>query len=213
MINPELPPQPKDDLSVQGIQEEDYIEEHYMTYGSKSYRPMNRGQKFKAIQEQPVHLPKYRTMADLQDIDSALEYTELFKKTALVLKRQRSAELPSPYYDIDIAELWGMPNQVEDLVESLWVRRALQSNSLDCLSISMMTSLERDQTQAKPLNRLLDILNRDDPMMQDVDLEKDMGTSEFLEFRENVQVTEIQIFKTIILVIYNFILACSQRPQ
>ncbi|KAI9002119.1 hypothetical protein DFJ74DRAFT_696655 [Hyaloraphidium curvatum] len=149
-------------------------------FGSKSYRPNNRGNKLKRRALEPDHaLPHARPVLWANRVDENMQYFALDKKRrAIISKRSRYTDdyKPSPddpYAGINVEEIWALPDRPEDVKRHAPTVRTLRSRQLRIICDDAMTMIESEKELAKQLTRLTDVLQQDDPSYQDVDFERD----------------------------------------
>jgi len=89
-------------------------------------------------------------------------------------------------------EIWAYPEDLENLKTNPYIVYSLRSRHLKILGTNMINMIEKERDFNKYLNKLSDVLHRDDPWRQELDFEKDLPpTAQLTELKQLVQVRKI----------------------
>ncbi|KAI8920477.1 hypothetical protein BC831DRAFT_479491 [Entophlyctis helioformis] len=144
-------------------------------FGTRNYRPYNRGNKLKRLLEQPHSLPSKPTLWPIHQMDEEYEYVHVGHKRAIVRKGHRRSMLgpeslqeDDPYAEIKMEEIWALPDKPSDLRSMEPVLHTLRSRHLQSLSREAMQFVEDDGPMYRTLMQFTDLLRGEDPAAQDV---------------------------------------------
>ncbi|KAL2914593.1 hypothetical protein HK105_205944 [Polyrhizophydium stewartii] len=146
-------------------------------FGSRNYRPYNRGNKLKRLLEQPHSLPSRPTLWPLHHLDEEYEYISVGNRRAIVRKRQRSlvgtdnGSLDDPYSEIKMEEIWTLPDKPDDLRSIEPVVHTLKSRDLHILSGEAMKMVEGEVQLYRTLTQFTELLQGENPSFEDVQLD------------------------------------------
>ncbi|KAI8906538.1 hypothetical protein DFJ77DRAFT_192584 [Powellomyces hirtus] len=156
-------------------------------HGARSYRPFNRGNKLKRTLEQPAVVPTRPTLWTIHAIDEEFEFAQLGKRRAIMRKGKRRREEDDPYADINIEEIWSLPDSPSEAANVSSVAHTLRTRSLKILSQTAMTMVEQEQEFNKTMARFAQVIQKDDPLFQSLDLEELVPPEVMKELQDSLQ--------------------------
>ncbi|KAJ3055130.1 hypothetical protein HK097_011366 [Rhizophlyctis rosea] len=178
--------------AVQDETQQEDPDDQYEDFGTRNYRPYNRGNKLKRTIEQAVNVSHRPTLWKVHAIDEDTEFAHVGKRRAIVRKpgSRSHHEEPGDYdaYDgINIEEIWGQPERTSDIQKSHSATYTLRNRQLKLLSDSAMAMVERETDFNRKIVRFAQLIQQDDPLSQDVDFEKEVPDDVLSGLREGAQ--------------------------
>ncbi|KAJ8327223.1 hypothetical protein BDEG_21358 [Batrachochytrium dendrobatidis JEL423] len=162
-------------------------------FGSSNYRPYNRGNKLKRLLEQPHLLPSKPTLWPVYQIDEDLEYVQTNGRRMIMRKGQRRVGATcqlfedDPYKDIDMDEIWCLPESPSDLQKMPPVKHTLKSHDLQILARKAMAMVEEEARLYRTLCQFTEMLQGDDPDTQDMNILEGLSESVATELQDDVE--------------------------
>lgn len=145
-------------------------------FGSRNYRPYNRGNKLKRLVEQPSHLPTKPTLWPIRHPDDEIEYIQVGNRRAIVRRTRRSLTDiralydDDPYSGIKMEEIWALPDKLSDLRLMEPVVRTLRNRQLNFISRVAMRFIEEEGQVYRALLELAGMLQGEDPATKDLEV-------------------------------------------
>ncbi|KAJ3035900.1 hypothetical protein HDV00_003300 [Rhizophlyctis rosea] len=162
-------------------------------FGTRNYRPFNRGNKLKRTIEQTANVSSRPSLWKVHSIDEDTEFGHIGKRRAILRKpgaRSRfddQVENNDAYAGISVEELWAHADRPTDIKRIRSATYTLRNRQLKLLSDSAMSMIEREKDFNKRIVRFSQLIQQDDPLAQDVDFEKSVPANVLKDVREGVQ--------------------------
>ncbi|KAL5033339.1 hypothetical protein RTP6_001319 [Batrachochytrium dendrobatidis] len=143
--------------------------------------------------KQPHLLPSKPTLWPVYQIDEDLEYVQTNGRRMIMRKGQRRVGATcqlfedDPYKDIDMDEIWCLPESPSDLQKMPPVKHTLKSHDLQILARKAMAMVEEEARLYRTLCQFTEMLQGDDPDTQDMNILEGLSESVATELQDDVE--------------------------